>query len=158
VAKERPQCRIVATDVSPAALTIARHNAARFGLGNIEFVEGDWTVPLAGERFDLILSNPPYVCSDDPVLDALRFEPTIALTSGSDGLDAIRALARGCVSLLLPSGSLMLEHGAGQHGDVARILAVEGWTGIECFKDFAGHPRVTRAGIGEASTRQQYPQ
>jgi release factor glutamine methyltransferase len=156
VAKERPQCRIVATDVSPAALTIARHNAARFGLGNIEFAEGNWTTPLAGERFDLILSNPPYVRSDDPVLDALRFEPTIALMSGRDGLDAIRTLARGCVSLLRPPGLLMLEHGADQHGDVAHILAAEGWTGIEYFRDFAGHPRVTRAGIGDLPTSPDY--
>jgi release factor glutamine methyltransferase len=144
LASERPACRIVATDISAAALLIAKHNAAKHGLGNIEFVEGDWTTPLADRQFDLIVSNPPYVRIDDPALDELRFEPKVALASGSDGFDAIRTLARDCGRLLIPSGALMLEHGADQHDDVARILAAEGWREIECFRDLAGRPRVTR--------------
>jgi len=151
LASERPACRIVATDVSAAALLTAKHNAATHGLGNIEFVKGDWTTPLTGRRFNLIVSNPPYVRADDPALDKLRFEPTDALASGIDGLDAIRTLARDCGRLLLPSGVLMLEHGADQRDEVARILAAEGWTGIECFSDLAGHPRVTRASIGRGA-------
>jgi release factor glutamine methyltransferase len=145
LASERPACRIVATDISAAALLIAKHNAAKHGLGNIEFVEGDWTTPLADRQFDLIVSNPPYVRIDDPALDELRFEPKVALASGSDGFDAIRTLARDCGRLLIPSGALMLEHGADQHDEVARILAAEGWSDIECFSDLAGRPRVTRA-------------
>jgi len=145
LASERSALHIVATDVSAAALLIAKHNAAKHGLGNIEFVEGDWTTPLAGRRFDLIVTNPPYVRDDDPVLDELRFEPRLALASGGDGLDAIRTLARDCGRLLMPSGTLMLEHGADQRDEVACILAAEGWAGIECFSDLAGRPRVTRA-------------
>jgi release factor glutamine methyltransferase len=152
LASERPACRIVATDISAAALLIAKHNAVTHGLGNIEFVEGDWTTPLTGRCFDLIVSNPPYVRDDDPALDELRFEPKLALASGSDGLDAVRMLARECGRLLLPSGALMLEHGADQRDEVARILAANGWIGIECFSDLAGRPRVTRAGIGEVVT------
>jgi release factor glutamine methyltransferase len=142
LASERPACRIVATDVSAAALLIAKHNAARHALGNIEFVEGDWTTPLTDRQFDLIVSNPPYVRADDPVLDELRFEPKVALASGRDGLDAIRTLARDCGRLLVPSGVLMLEHGTDQREEIARILAAEGWREIECFSDLAGRPRV----------------
>lgn len=145
LASERPACRIVATDVSEAALRIAKHNATRLGLGNIDFVAADWMSPLAGRRFDLIVSNPPYVRPDDPALDKLCFEPRLALVSGNDGLHAIRTLARGCGRLLIPSGVLMLEHGEDQRDDVARILAKEGWNGTRCFNDLAGRPRVTRA-------------
>jgi release factor glutamine methyltransferase len=145
LASERPACRIVATDVSLAALKIAKHNATKLELGNIDFVAADWTSPLSGQRFDLIVSNPPYVRPDDPALDKLCFEPKLALVSGSDGLDAIRTLARECGRLLVPSGALMLEHGEDQRDDVVRILAEEGWSGIQCFNDLAGRPRVTRA-------------
>jgi release factor glutamine methyltransferase len=146
LASERPGCRIVATDLSPAALTVARHNAAALGLGNIEFVEGDWTAPLDDQLFDIIVSNPPYVRANDPALDSLRFEPTAALAAGRDGLDAIRVLARDCSRFLKPAGILMLEHGAGQEQDVAQILAAADWVGIDCFSDPGGRPRVTRAG------------
>jgi len=156
LASERPACRIVATDVSAAALLIAKHNAAKHGLGNVEFVEGDWTTPLADRLFDLIVSNPPYVRADDPALDELRFEPKVALASGSDGLDAIRALARDCGRLLMPSGALMLEHGPEQRDEVARILAAKGWTEIECVSDLAGCPRVTTATI-ESGLMQNRP-
>lgn len=145
LASERPACRVVATDLSPEALTVAQHNAARHGLGNIEFVHGDWTGPLGGRSFDIIVSNPPYIREQDAALDRLRFEPVTALTAGRDGLDAIRVLARDCGRLLKPSGTLLLEHGADQELDVARILEAAGWDAIECFTDLAGRPRVTRA-------------
>jgi release factor glutamine methyltransferase len=152
LASERPACRIVATDVSTAALKIAKHNAAKLGLGNIDFVEADWTSSLSGQPFDLIVSNPPYVRPDDPALDKLRFEPKLALVSGNDGLDAIRTLARECGRLLVPSGVLMLEHGGDQRDDVAVILAEEGWSEIQCFNDLAGRPRVTRASANVTDT------
>ena len=151
LARERTTCRLVASDISPAALVIARHNAAKFGLANIEFVEGDWTAPVAGYRFDMIVSNPPYVRAGDPALADLRFEPQNALVAGDDGLDAIRALARDCLGLLKPRGSLLLEHGTEQQAEVAAVLAAEGWTGVECFRDLGGRPRVTRAVSGGAS-------
>lgn len=145
IAKERPACDIVATDASPAALDTARHNAARHGLANIEFLRGDWTEPLGSRRFDIIVSNPPYIRAGDPALHRLRFEPEEALVSGSDGLDAIRRLARETPPFLNDGGVLVLEHGADQRDHVAGLLAGEGWVDIECLTDLAGHPRVTRA-------------
>jgi release factor glutamine methyltransferase len=145
LASERPAWQIVATDVSAAALVTARYNAARHELGNIEFVEGNWTTPLTGRCFDMIVSNPPYVRAGDPALEELCFEPQIALAAGNDGLDAVRTLARDCGRLLKASGPLVLEHGADQRDEVARILGAANWTGIECFSDLTGRPRVTIA-------------
>lgn len=145
LARERPGARIVATDLSFAALAVARHNASTHGISNIEFLEGDWTAPLRDHLFDIIVSNPPYVREDDPALQDLRFEPVAALVAGRDGLDAIRVLARHCARHLKPAGILLLEHGADQQQDVARILHAEGWIGIECLRDSSGRPRVTRA-------------
>jgi release factor glutamine methyltransferase len=145
LASERPACRFVASDLSPAALAVARHNAMKHGLANIHFVEGDWTAPVADQRFNLIVSNPPYVGEGDPALSRLRFEPKEALVAGNDGLDAIRTLARNCRRLLERGGLLLLEHGAKQQAEVAGILADEGWTGVQNFKDLSGLPRATRA-------------
>jgi release factor glutamine methyltransferase len=148
LASERPGCSIVATDISSAALTVARQNARQLGFANVEFLEGDWTRPVVDrglDDFDLIVSNPPYIGADEPALTNLRFEPDIALVSGSDGLDAIRVLARDCGRLLKPGAVLLLEHGASQREDVEAIFAAEGWSGVRCFNDFGGRPRVTRA-------------
>lgn len=116
LARERPQAHVVATDASAEALTVARRNAARLGLGRVEFRDGDWLVPLAQERFDLIASNPPYIEQDDPHLAQgdLRFEPPAALASGADGLDAIRVIVRDAGRHLHPGGWLLLEHGWNQ--------------------------------------------
>lgn len=145
IAGERPNCQITATDVSGAALAIARENARQLGLANLTFLQGDWTQPVAGSTFDLIVSNPPYVRADDPALAALKYEPSLALTSGGDGLNSIRVLARDCGALLAPDGRLMLEHGIDQKDDVARLLQQYGWSDIECFNDLTGRPRVTGA-------------
>jgi len=155
LASERPACRIVASDTSAAALAIARHNAAKHCLANIEFVQGDWAAPVADERFDLIVSNPPYVRADDPALADLRFEPQEALVSGDDGLDAIRTLARDCRRLLKPSGLLLFEHGVEQQAEVGAILNREGWSGIESFRDLSGRPRATRAVLGEGEANNR---
>ena len=145
LASERPACRFIASDISPGALAVARHNAMKHGLANIEFVEGDWTAPVANRRFNLIVSNPPYVRASDPALYRLRFEPREALVAGNDGLDAIRTLARNCGRLLVRGGLLLLEHGAEQQAEVAGVLAGEGWDAVENFKDLSGLPRATRA-------------
>jgi release factor glutamine methyltransferase len=145
LARERPQCDVVATDRSAAALAIARENARQLALPNIEFLEGDWTAPVAGREFDLIVSNPPYVRDGDPALAALVHEPREALVAGTDGLNAIRVLARECRPLLRQGGLLLLEHGADQAGEVAAILGEAGWTAIHCSRDAAGLPRVTGA-------------
>ena len=92
IARERPFCHVVATDISTDALAVAQVNARKLSVPNIEFVLGDWLAPVAGQKFDLIVSNPPYIASDDPLLADLEHEPICALEAGADGLDAIRKI------------------------------------------------------------------
>ena len=145
IAAERPLCEVTATDASDEALAIARENVRQADLGNISCITGNWTEPVAAQRFDLIVSNPPYVRNDDEALQNLRHEPLSALASGDDGLDDIRILARDCVAILADDGWLMLEHGADQQEDVASILEAEGWVDVACHNDLAGKSRVTAA-------------
>ena len=125
LAFERPRAQVVATDASAAALDVARANATALQLRNVEFREGDWFAPLAGERFDLIASNPPYVALGDPHLDEgdLRFEPASALSSGADGLDALRAITRRAPAHLGDDGWLLVEHGWDQGAAVRGLFA-----------------------------------
>ena len=145
IAAERQMCDITATDVSADALAIARENVRQASLGNVNCIEGNWTEPVAGRRFNVIVSNPPYVCVGDDALQALMYEPLSALVSGEDGLDAIRILARDCGALLEADGLLLIEHGAEQRDAVASILAANDWSNITCHNDLAGKPRVTAA-------------
>jgi release factor glutamine methyltransferase len=145
LAHERPHWRIVATDVSAPALAVARANAAALGLARVEFLEGSWFEPLAGERFDLLLSNPPYVATDDPALAGgeLALEPPLALTPPGDALSALRLLARGAAPCLAPGGWLLLEHGATQGEAVRRELVAAGFAHVRSHRDLAGHERMT---------------
>jgi release factor glutamine methyltransferase len=145
IASERLLCRIIATDISRAALDVARENAACLGLGNIEFRGGDWCAPLSGTRFNLIASNPPYVREGDPHLDEgdVRFEPRRALVSGTDGLDAIRKIIRQAPAHLLQDGWLLLEHGYDQAESVRALFTVQNFKSVRSVKDFSGHERVT---------------
>ena len=145
IASERPGCGVTATDISEAALNVARENARRLNLANVEFLQGDWTEPVAGRRFDLVVSNPPYVRHGDPALAALRHEPAVALSTGEDGLAAVRILARDCLPLLEPGSALILEHGVEQEEAVGRILRECGWSGVRCHADLGGRPRATVA-------------
>jgi release factor glutamine methyltransferase len=144
IARERPRCHVVATDDSAAALDVARHNAGKFGLANVEFREGHWFAPLTGETFDLIASNPPYVRADDPHLKQgdLRFEPVSALVAGTDGLDAIRLLARQAREHLKPGGWVLFEHGWDQAVAIGEILRRHGYREMVYHQDLAGHARV----------------
>ena len=139
---KNPQTRIVAVESDLSALATAKRNAAKFNL-DIEFRHGRWFAPVAGERFDLIVSNPPYIAAGDPHLDALRFEPLGALASGADGLDSIRDIARGAPAHLAPGGWLLLEHGLGQEGAVGGLLAAAGLESIATWPDLAGIARVS---------------
>jgi release factor glutamine methyltransferase len=132
----------VAVDESEAALEVARRNAGRNGV-EIEFRRGSWLAPLAGERLDIIVANPPYVAAGDPHLAELGFEPRDALVSGDDGLDAIRDIVRAAPSSLAPRGWLFLEHGIGQDGAVRRLLTEAGLEGARTWPDLAGIPRVS---------------
>ena len=145
LARERPLADVTASDLSEAALAIAAPNARQLDIANVRFVAGNWAEPFAGQRFDLVVSNPPYVRADDPALANLKYEPALALASGADGLDAIRQLSADCPGLLEPGGYLLLEHGAEQGDAVRDILAAEGWADICLLNDLAGLPRVTRA-------------
>ena len=140
--RELPRTRVVATDASAAALEVAKGNALRLGL-DIELRHGSWFEPLAGERFEAIISNPPYVALDDPHLPELPFEPRLALLGGADGLDAFRVLAREAPAHLVPGGWLLVEHGAGQHETVRAILAAAGLETETSWPDLAGIPRVS---------------
>ena len=150
LAKERPRAVVVATDASAAALEVARRNAPRNRIANVEFREGDWLSPLAGESFDLIASNPPYIAEGDSHLDRgdLRFEPPSALASGPDGLEAIRRIVRDAPSHLAQSGWLLLEHGRDQGAAVRALLAAAGFIEIQTARDLEDRDRVT---FGRAS-------
>lgn len=145
IASERPEVRVVATDISKSALGIARENARQLEIINVIFEPGDWIEPVRGRSFNVVVSNPPYVCSEDAALESLTYEPLSALAAGKDGLAAIRIIAAQCGDILEPGGALLLEHGAGQHGEVAAILADSGWNSIRCVSDLSGKPRVTVA-------------
>ena len=144
IAKERPLSHVTATDISAAALDVARQNARHLEIPNIEFLEGNWTAPVSARKFNVIVSNPPYVRAHDTALDALHREPRNALAAGEDGLEAIRILARDCGALLEPDG-VLIEHGAEQRDSVADVLREHGWSDIACHTDYAGLPRVTVA-------------
>ena len=133
---------MVASDVSAAALAVARRNADRTGLG-VELVEGSWWSAVGGRGFDIAVSNPPYVADDDPHLAALRHEPVCALTPGGDGLAALREIVAGAPGHLAPGGWLLVEHGFEQGAAVRDLLAGAGFAAIETRRDLAGHERAT---------------
>lgn len=143
LAHERPQAQVTAVDVSHAALEVARGNARTLGLSNLSFSHGDWLQPLAEQRFDLIASNPPYIAEDDPHLHDLRHEPAPALTSGADGLDAIRTIARSAPTHLHVGGWLLLEHGRDQGDAVRALLEHAGFDDIATHRDLEHRDRVT---------------
>ncbi len=145
IACERRMCEVTAVDISEEALTVARENARLLAPGNVTCLQGDWTEPVRGREFDLIVSNPPYVRADDEALAKLQHEPQSALVAGEDGLDAIRVLAVDCADVLTEGGALMIEHGADQADDTAALLARYGWSDVTCHNDLAGLPRVTVA-------------
>ena len=146
VAHARPDARVLATDVSPRAIDVARRNARAHGL-DIEFAVGSWfdALPADAPPFHVIASNPPYIHPEDAHLTQgdLRFEPQLALTEGVDGLSAYRVLARGCQSWLVTGGRLCVEHGYDQQAAVSAIFVGAGLQNVETLLDLCAHPRVT---------------
>lgn len=143
---------VTAVDVSAAALDVARANAARHGV-MIRFLAGDWYAPLAGERFDLIVSNPPYVVDGDPHLqrDGLPFEPRHALTDGlpgGDGLACLRTVVAGAARHLRPGGWLLTEHGHDQAVQMRELLRAAGFADVASWRDAAGIERVSGGRLG----------
>ena len=150
LASELPGCAIVATDISPAAIDVAVGNRRRLavehpGLGAVEFCIGDWFEAVAGRRFDLIVSNPPYVAPGDAHLQRgdLRFEPRAALVSPRNGLAALEAIIAGAPRYLNAGGMLLLEHGYEQSPAVRDLFARGGFIAIATHLDLGGHERVT---------------
>ncbi len=148
IASELPQARVLASDISAAALAVARRNAARLAITNVEFIESDLYKRLdsrfrGNDGFELIVSNPPYVAEGDPHLAELKFEPSIALTSGADGLAALRAIVAGARQHLRAGGWLLVEHGATQAAAVRELFARAGFARVETRRDLAGHERAT---------------
>ncbi|MEO8004248.1 MAG: peptide chain release factor N(5)-glutamine methyltransferase [Betaproteobacteria bacterium] len=143
IAFERPAAQVTAIDLSADALDVARSNATALGQ-KVEFLQGRWFVPLAQRRFDLIVSNPPYVAAGDPHLRQgdLRFEPIAALISGPDGLNDIRVIVGGAVEHLLPGGWLLFEHGYDQAETCRDLLAKAGFGDLKSWPDLAGIARV----------------
>jgi release factor glutamine methyltransferase len=145
IAVHRPQAQVVAVDSSPAALDIARKNAAALGATNLHLLHSDWFSALGQQHFDIILSNPPYISATDPHLAQgdLRFEPSTALASGADGLDDIRRIVATAPEHLTAGGWLLLEHGYDQSGRVAELLKAEGFAEVGHAADLAETERVT---------------
>lgn len=148
LAHERPLARVLATDASTAALDVARANAQRLRIANVAFAQGDWCAALGDARFDLIVSNPPYIEAGDYHLSDgdLRHEPLSALASGIDGLDAIRHICAQAHAHLNARGWLLLEHGWNQAVRVRALLDAENFfDAASSARDAAGHERVTYA-------------
>jgi len=150
LARERPRAAITATDVSPAALEVARSNALEHELDNIRFVKSDWFDGLEGEIFDMVVSNPPYVPDNDEHLDQgdCRFEPRLALAAGEQGLDALKIIIGQAPAHLTDGGRLLVEHGYDQRDRVTDLMRPNAFADIQVFEDLAGVPRVVSAQRG----------
>ncbi|PWF44715.1 peptide chain release factor N(5)-glutamine methyltransferase [Massilia glaciei] len=146
IAHTRPDARVCALDVSAAALAVAAGNAASHG-ARVRFLHSDWFGAVAGERFELIVSNPPYIAHADPHLAQgdLRYEPPGALSDGADGLSALRTIIAGAAAHLVPHGHLLLEHGYDQAAQVRALLDEHGYTDVRSWRDLADIERVSGA-------------
>ena len=149
LAKELPQCAMVATDISVAALKVAKRNAQQLGLQRIEFCSGDWFGAVSMRCFDLIVANPPYVAADDPHLQRgdVRFEPDTALVSRCNGLADIERIIVAAPDHLNAGGTLLLEHGYEQSAAVRALLKQNRFTSIVTRRDLGGHERVSAGQI-----------
>jgi release factor glutamine methyltransferase len=145
LASERPAWMLIATDASPAALEVAAINRGRLDIQNLALRAGDWCNALPGERFDAIVSNPPYVAADHPALRELTHEPQAALTAGDDGYADLFCIAATARAHLKPGASLLLEHGAEQAARLRQELLSLGYSAVATHRDLAGLDRVTAA-------------
>ncbi|MEZ2745967.1 peptide chain release factor N(5)-glutamine methyltransferase [Halopseudomonas bauzanensis] len=145
LASERPQWQLTGCDRMPGAVALAEQNRARLALSNARFLQSDWFAALNSDRFDLIVSNPPYIAADDPHLAEgdVRFEPASALVSGADGLDDIRLIVASAPTHMNDAGWLLLEHGWQQAEAVRGLLEQRGFHAVQSWQDLGGHQRVS---------------
>lgn len=145
LASERPQWQVSAVDRVLEAVALAERNRQRLSLDNVQVRSSHWFDALGGERFDLIISNPPYIAAEDPHLVSgdVRFEPSSALVAGADGLDDLRIIISQAPAHLQPGGWLLLEHGYDQAAEVRELLALHDFEQIESRIDFGGHERIS---------------
>ena len=148
LAAARPRADVWAVDVSADALAVARANGQRLGLV-VAWHHGHWLAPVAGQRFDVIVSNPPYIAEGDPHLAALAHEPRVALASGHDGLRDLRAICAAAPAHLTPGGWLLLEHGHDQAAAVRTLLRAAGLDHVQSRRDLAG---IERCSGGQMTT------
>ena len=142
LASQRPMASVSATDASAEALVVARANAQRLGLP-VQFHAGSWLEAVPGQRYDLIVSNPPYIADGDPHLAALTHEPLSALTAGADGLNDIRAIIAKAPQSLAPGGWLLIEHGFDQAATVRTLLQMAGFEQVSSRTDLAAIERCS---------------
>lgn len=149
LASERPLAEVTASDFSAAALEVAKQNAEKHQLKNISFLQSHWFSEIPEQAFNIIVSNPPYVCEEDPHLDQgdVRFEPRSALTSGRDGLDDIREIIHQARNYLSNNGVLLLEHGYDQEEAVTELFNAAGFEQVSDHSDYNHQPRVAIGSI-----------
>jgi release factor glutamine methyltransferase len=144
MAKELPEAKVLGVDINHASIALAKDNAARNNIGNVSFKQSSWYTELAG-LFDLIISNPPYIRTDDPHLSQgdVRFEPVRALVAGTDGLADLRIIIREAPVYLQAGGALMVEHGYDQKHAVSQLFKQSQFVDVSCYQDLAGQDRIT---------------
>lgn len=141
IALEKPHWKIHATDLSENALIVAKKNAKKYNINNISFFQGDWFLALPPQKYDFIISNPPYISENDPHLTALKYEPLSALVSGKKGLNALAEIISTAKNYLKKNAFLLVEHGYNQSEDVYQLFQKAGYSNIETHTDLAGVPR-----------------
>ena len=145
LASERPLWAVTGVDRIESAVALAQNNQRQLQLANVEFLSSHWFSALTAQRYDLIVSNPPYIADNDPHLQQgdVRFEPLSALVSGPDGLDDIRLIIAQAPSYLTANGWLLLEHGFDQASAVRELLQQAGFIDVSSQRDLSGHQRIS---------------
>jgi release factor glutamine methyltransferase len=143
LATERPRWRITGVDLSAPAIAVAARNARALNLPQVAWRLGSWLDAVPGERFDLIVANPPYIAGSDPALLTLKSEPAMALTCGPTGLESLALIIAQAPNHLNAEGWLVLEHGSTQASAVAELMQRHGFRAVRTFPDFSGKPRIT---------------
>ena len=143
IASERKQWTISASDISQDALAVAKANAASLQLSNINFIQSDLFAAFGNQKFDVIISNPPYVAQHDPHLIDLTYEPQSALVAADNGLALLKKIIAQANLYLTPSGLLLVEHGFDQAFDLQQFCQTSAMTWVKTLNDLAGLPRVS---------------